>query len=146
MLKEEIIKLMYQSLKSGDKTKVKVLRFLISEIKYKEIDLKRDLNDEEIVTLLQKEIKKRQEAIVLFKKGQRQDLVIDEENQIKVIEQFLPEPLSDQEISLLIDKTIKEMGQSRNIGQVIGKVISQVKGRASGADIARLVKQKLAKN
>ncbi len=85
MIKDKIQKQILSSLKTGNQIELKVIRYILSEIKYAEINKQRDLTDEEIVALLQKEVKKREEAIALFKKSGRDELVTDEEKQIAVI-------------------------------------------------------------
>ena len=85
MLKDEIQKAILTSLKGKKPIELKVLRFVLSQIKYEEIAQQRELSNEEIVSLLQKEVKKRKEAIELFKNGKREDLVTDEEAQLTVI-------------------------------------------------------------
>lgn len=90
MIKKHIQEAIITNLKEGKQTELKVLRFLLSLINYAEIDKQRELTDEEIQELLAKELKKRQEAIQLFRQGKREDLVEDEEKQLVVIKQFLP--------------------------------------------------------
>lgn len=136
---------MHQALKKGLKGEVKVLRFILSEIKYEEIDKQKELNNEETVDLLRKELKKRKEAIVLFKKGQRNDLVEDEERQLKIIERYLPQELSENELLKIINDVIKDAGDTSNPGRIIGMVIAKVKGQADGSTVAKLVKDKLQK-
>lgn len=94
MIKNDIRNTMFVRMKERKTTDVKALRFVLSEIKNAEIDKKADLTDEEIISLLQKETKKRKEAIEMFKKGNRMDLVTEEEEQVKVINKFLPQQLS----------------------------------------------------
>lgn len=143
MLKKDIENSIKRALKERNSDRLRVLRFILSQIKYKEIDKSSDLTDEEIVTLLLSEVKKRREAITLFKKGNRQDLVDREEKDIKVIKEYLPPPLSEEELKAIIDKTIKSVENNANPGKIIGQVLNQVKGRADGTTIARLVNEKI---
>lgn len=143
MLKEEIQKAINSSLKEGKKTELKVLRFILSGIQYAEIDKHKDLTDEEIISLLQKELKKRKEAIEMFKKGGRDDLVKDEENQLIVIEKYLPKQLSTEELNKIIDEIISSSADLSNMGKIIGLVMAKVKGKADGKTVAEAVKQKL---
>ena len=142
MIKDQIEKSLVKALKEKDMNKVKVLRYTLSLIKYQEIDNKKELTDEEIVEVIKKDVKKRNEAISLFKKGGRIELVEDEQNQIKVLKKYLPEELSEDEVLKIIKKTIKDLPQPQ-IGQVIGLVIKETKGRADGSLVARLVKENL---
>lgn len=143
MIRDNIQQAIFENLKAGKTTEVKVLRFILSQIKYAEIEKKGDLADSETVELLRKEVKKRKEAIELFKKGERSDLVQDETHQIKVIEQYLPQMISADELEKIVDETIAQNPDEKIIGKIIGLVISQVKGRADGQQVANLVREKL---
>lgn len=132
------------ALKGGKQTELKVLRFVMSEIKYAEINKKQNLTDEEVIALLQKEMKKRQEAIEMFRKANRTDIISDEEAQIAVIQKYLPKGLSEQELSKIIDEIVEQNKSNPQMGKIIGAVMSQVKGRADGAKVAAIVKNKLA--
>ncbi len=141
MLKDDIQNDIYIALKEKKERDLKVLRYILSLIKYAEIDKQKDLTDDEVVLLLQKEIKKRQEAIELFKKGKRNDLVEDEGKQIEIIKRYLPQQLSDEEINKIIEKVIL-LGES-NVGKIIGLVMVQVRGRADGKRVSELVNKRL---
>ncbi len=143
MIKEDIQQAINSALKAGNKTELNALRFVMSQIKYEEIAKQKELADEEVITLMQKEIKKRKEAIELFKKGNRDDLVTDEEAQIMSIQKFLPQQLSEKELSNIIDEVMVSVGEDKNIGKIIGLTMSQVKGKADGVTVSSLVKQKL---
>jgi len=143
MIKDDIQQQINSALKAGNKTALKVLRFMMSQIKYEEIAKQKELTDEEVISLIQKEIKKRKEAIELIKKGKRDDLVTDEEAQIVVIAKFLPQQLSEYELNKIIDETVAGLAGERNLGRIIGVVMGKVKGKADGSMVADLVKQKL---
>lgn len=143
MIKDEIQKLIHKYLKDHDKEKVNIFRYLLSQIKYREIDLKKEITDEQTIAVLQKEVKKRQEAIELFQKGNRPDLVAANKKEIEIINQFLPAQLSDEEITKIIDDILKKQPDHLNPGEIIGQVVGITKGRASGGKIAELVKEKI---
>ena len=143
MLKDEIQNAINKALKERNKTELKVLRFVLSQIQYEEIDKRKELSDEETVAVLQKEVKKRNDAIEMFKKGERPELVEDEQNQVKIIERYLPKQMGDEEINRIIEETIITLDDKSNIGKTIGLVMAKLKGRADGGKVARLVKQKL---
>lgn len=143
MIKNDIQETINNALKAGNKTALSALRFIMSQIKYEEIDKQKELTDEEVVSLMQKEIKKRKEAIEMFKKGNRDDLVKDEESQIAVIQKYLPQQLSEEELNKMINEIIASLGEEKNMGKIIGLVMGKAKGRADGSIIAKLVKQKL---
>ncbi len=145
MIKEEIQKRILVSLKEKKETEQKVLRFILSEIKYSEINKQKDLTDEEVIGLLQKEVKKRNESIDMFQKGGRQELVVDEQKQIKIIEEYLPKQMSNEELSKIVDEIIAKTEDKSNMGKLIGMVILRVKGKADGNRVASLVKAKMNK-
>jgi uncharacterized protein len=144
MIKDNIQKKIIESLKKGDKTSVKVLRFILSEIKYAEIAKKSDLNDEETLLLMKKELKKRKEAVEMFRKGNRNDLVKDEEKQNEIIEGYLPKSMSSSELRIIIKETLGLIPDKSNIGRIIGTVMRKVKGKADGAEVSKIVKEELA--
>lgn len=145
MLKDDIQQAVFANLKEKKATEVKVLRFVLSEIQYAEIAKQKDLTDEEVITLLQKETKKRKEAIEMFKKGKRDDLVADEEKQIIIIEKYLPKQMPQEEVERIVDAVLAGTNDKSNTGKLIGLVMAQVKGKTDGGIVAQLVRQKLAK-
>lgn len=141
MLLEQITKDLTQATRKQDPLVLKTLRFILSEIHYEEIEKQRKLTDDEITSLLQKEIKKRNEAIELIKRGKRMELVDEEEKKILVIKKYLPEELTTQELEKIVNETIAQMKEAPP-GAVIGAVMQKVKGRADGKKVAELVKGK----
>lgn len=123
---------------------VRVLRFLLSEIQYAEIAKQSDLTDEETVALLAKELKKRKEAIEMFKKANRDDLVADEEKQLTVIQKYLPQQLTESELEKAVDEVLSSLPDKSNMGKIIGLVMAKVKGQADGKMVAELVKKKIS--
>lgn len=145
MIKDEIQKLVYEALKENDKVRVGILRYLLSQIQYKEINSGKSPTDEDVVGVLRQEIKKRRESIEMFKTGNRQDLVSGNENEIKVIAEFLPPSLSDDEINKIIEDVLQKNPNPTHPGKIIGLVIASTKNRADSGKIAELVKLKLIK-
>lgn len=131
-----------------DELKTNTLRLLLSEIRYAEIRKRetenQSLSDEEVITVIQKEVKKRKEAADGFRHGGRIDSAEKEESEAEVLIKYLPEQLSDEDLQKIIDQAISETGATRisDMGKVIGKVISQVRGSADGARISTLLKKK----
>ena len=144
MIKEEIQKAVISAMKGKQTTELKVLRFVLSLIQYEEINKQKKLTEDETVSVLRKEIKKRKEAIELFKKGNRQELVADEEAQIKIIERYLPQQMSDADLEKVVESVLATSEKSMaNMGKLIGAVMERVKGQADGAKVAFLVKKKI---
>lgn len=130
-----------------DELKVSTLRLLLSEIHNVEIKKEvedKTLSDEEIVTVLQKEVKKRKEAALGFRQGNREDSAKKEELEAEALEKYLPEQLSDEELEKIINQAVLETGAEMvsDMGKVIGRVLDQVGGSADGARISNLLKKK----
>ncbi len=146
MLLEKLQDEMKKALKSGEKERLSVIRMLISEIKKVQIDKKKELTDEEIIQILQRYAKQRKEAIQQYKKANREDLVEKEERELEIVQEFLPEPLSKEEIEKIVEEVIKETGASsmKDMGKVMKTVMEKVKGRAEGSIVSQIVKSKLS--
>lgn len=132
---------------SRDEIKVSTLRLLLSEVKNEEISRGNSLSDEDIISVVQKEAKKRKEAATSFRSGGRQDLAVREESELKVLESYLPVQLSNEELTKVVSETITELGAigMADMGKVIGAVMGKVKGKADGGTVSGLVKEKLTK-
>ncbi len=148
MIKDQITQDLKQALLKGDKFKTTVLRGLKSAIGYAEVaEGKRDtgLEDGQIIALLQKEAKKRQESAELYQKASDTERADKELAEKVIIEVYLPAQLSESEVVAHVDAVISELGaqDSKAMGQVIGAVKAKTNGAADGALIARLVKERL---
>ena len=137
---------MKAAMKSGQKDRLSVIRMLISEIKKVQIDKKKELSDEEIIEVLQRYAKQRKESIKQYREAGREDLAQKEEFELGVVQEFLPQPLSQEELEKIIDETIAELGASsmKDMGKVMKAVLEKVKGRADGAAVSAIVKNKLS--
>ena len=134
---------MKTAMKSGDKARLEVLRFTLASLnaakKEKELkDPAATLGDEEVVTILQKEAKKRKDSIDLFKQGKRDDLVAKEESDLKVIYEYLPAELSRDEIVAMV-KTAKENG-ANDFSSIMKEVMKLAKGRADGKTVTDVIR------
>ena len=121
-------------MKSKDKLVLLALRSVASEFKYREIELGGELPEEEALVVLQKAAKKRRESMALFQKGDRVDLANQEEAELKVLEKYLPQELSDEKIDAMIREVISDAGDKNPslIGKVMSLVMPRLKGQASG--------------
>lgn len=130
-----------------DEVKVSALKLLISEIRNKEIEKGTPLSDEDIVSVVQREAKKRKEAAEGFRSGDREDSALKEEAELKILEGYLPEQISTEELTKIVSEVITETGASSmaDMGRVIGVVMGRVKGRADGGTVSGLVKERLSK-
>ena len=141
-IRDKIQSQMITAMKAQEKNRLEALRYLFSQIKNREIDLKRPLTDEEAVKLLQTEAKRRREAIEAYQKGGRQDLVEKESYQLTVIEEYLPKQLTDGEI-LVIVSSVKAANSEADFGTLIRETMKIVAGRADGGRVASLLKSLL---
>jgi uncharacterized protein YqeY len=129
--------------RAQDKAQVLVLSTIISDVKNREIELKRDLTDDDVVDVLRKGIKKRRESIEMYDKGGRADLAAKERNEVEVLGRYLPAVVADDEIRAAVRAAIA--GGASNVGAVMGKVMAQFKGRAEGGVINAIVREELSK-
>ena len=122
------------------------LSLILSQLRSAEKELQRPLHDEEELQVLQRERKKRVEAAEAFRAGGREEQAEGEERELEVLEEFMPEPLSEEEIETIIDDAIAECGATsiRDLGRVMADVMPQVAGRADGSAVSQLVREKLA--
>jgi uncharacterized protein len=122
------------------------LSLILSQLRSAEKELQRPLHDEEELQVLQRERKKRLEAAEAFRAGGRDEQAESEERELEVLEEFMPEPLSEEELETIIDDAIAECGATslRQLGRVMADVMPQVAGRADGSAVSQLVREKLA--
>ena len=131
--------------KESGKLRLSVIRMAKASIKNLEIDQKRDLTDEEVVTVLLKEVKMRQDSLEEFAKAGRTELVEQAEQEIAVLKKYLPEQLSNEELRELVKASIAETGAAaaKDMGKVMAAVIPKTKGRADGKRINAMVRELL---
>lgn len=124
---------------------VATLRLLLSEIRNTQIAKGQVLSDDDVTQVIQKELKKRRESAEVFKQGNRHELAEREEAEAAVLEKYLPEQMSDEELTKIIEAVITEVGASevKDMGRVIGAVRQKVGSLADGAKISQIVKEKL---
>jgi uncharacterized protein YqeY len=133
--------------KSKDTLRLSALRMIKSELRYKEIDKRKTLSDEETVAVLSTMAKRHRDSIEQFKTGNRSELVAKEEAELKVVQDYLPQQLSEDELSKLVDQSISESdakGKS-DLGKVMKQIMPKVKGRVDGKLLNQLVTAKLEK-
>lgn len=144
--KEKIISEMVSAIKTKDKTRLSVIRMIKSALHNKEIDLKRELNETELLQVLSSIVKQRKDSIEQFKKGGRVDLVEKEEAELKVVQEFMPDQMSEDEIVSEIEKAIEEIGavSVKEMGKVMKVLMPRLTGRADGKMVSEKVKAKLS--
>ena len=144
-LKEKIMADMKEAMKAKDTAKVSTLRLLLSEIKNREIDKRGELADDEVIAVIQKAVKQRKESIEQYEKAGRSELVEKEKRELEILESYLPQPLTEEELDALIDETIKEVGATsvKDMGKVMKAIMPKVRGRADGKLVDQKVREKL---
>ena len=144
-LKEQLEKDYIEAYKAHEEKRVSLLRMIKSSIKNSEIASKADLSDEDVIKLLRKEVKQREDSISEYKKGGREDLIATEQAEIALIEPYLPAQMSEDDIKKIVNDVTSESDATTiaDMGHVIGNVMKRTNGQADGALVARLVKEAL---
>lgn len=128
--------------RAQNKAKVLLLGTILADARNREIELKRDLNDDDVVEVLRRGIKKRRESVEMYEKGARADLAATEQGELDMLGAYLPPAVDDAEIRSAVVAAIE--GGAANVGAVMGKVMGQFKGRAEGSVINAIVREELA--
>ena len=146
MLKNRIQDDVKAAMKAKDKARLGTLRLITAAIKQREVDERTELDDDQVLAVLEKMIKQRRDSITQYESAGRQELADQENSEIAIIEAYMPEGLSDEEIAAMIDAAISESGAEsmRDMGKVMGLVKPRMQGRADMSRVSALVKQKLS--
>jgi hypothetical protein len=143
VIKDKIKADSVQALKNGDKARVEVLRYLISLIDKKEMQLPvGGMREEDVVAVLKKELKNKEEAREMFAQANRLDLVASQDEEIMIVREYLPPELEESEIARVVDESVAQVGE--NFGLVMKTVMQKLAGQAGGDIVSRLVKQRLS--
>jgi uncharacterized protein len=135
------------AMREGASNRVETLRLIKNSIKNEQIKLGQEVDDLGAIKVLQREAKQRRDSIEAYQKGGRGDLAEVEDRELEVINSYLPRQLSEEELSVLVDETLTELGATdlSQMGAVIGNVVARAQGKADGAKVSRLVRERLAK-
>lgn len=144
-IQQKLMDEMKSAMKSGDKNKRDTLRMLISQLKYARIENKDELTPDQEMSVLITAAKQRKEAIELYQKGERPDLIEKEQRELEIISSYLPKQLSDDEINIIVDNIVQKTGAQtiKDMGKVMSAIMKELKGKADGKKIQMLVRQKL---
>ena len=144
-LQEKLQQDLKDAMRSGDTARRDVIRFIRARIHDQEIERRASLDDDRIIDVLGQQAKQRQESIDAFKKGDRPDLVAKEEAELGIIREYLPAQLSEDEIAQIVRAAIDETGAAvpQDMGKVMGLVMPQVRGKADGRTVSRMVQELL---
>lgn len=145
-MRERILNDLKEAMKAQDKEKLTVIRMVKGAIQMEELNLKHELTDDEVISIIAKQIKTRKESIVEFEKGNRTDLIEKTESEIKILEEYMPEQLSEEEVRKVIDKVFAEVNPEgvKDMGKLMGKLNPLLKGKADMGLVSAIVKNKLS--
>ncbi len=134
------------AMRERDDVRRDALRLILASLRSAEKELQRPLHEDEELQVLQRERKRRVEAAEAFRTAGREEQAEKEEDELDVLEEFMPEPLSEEELEEIVDHVIAEVGATsvRDIGRVMADVMPQVSGRVDGSAVSQLVREKLA--
>ncbi len=146
MLKDQIFNDQKAAMKGGDKPRLATIRLIMAAIKQQEVDSRKDLSDEDVTAILTKMVKQRRDSVDQYTQAGRSDLADQETAEIAIIEQYLPEQLSGEEVASIIDEVIAATGAAgpQDMGKVMGQLKGKLQGRADMGAASAIVRQKLA--
>ena len=145
-LKKRISGDMKSAMKAKDRQALKAVRMILEAIKKKEIDERIEIDDAQVMTVIQKMVKQRKDSISQFSDAGRTDLVEIEEAELEIINNYMPEQLSDEEVVSFVDKAINDSGANsmKDMGKLMGILKSQLQGKADMSLVSQLIKSKLS--
>ncbi|MEK7852024.1 MAG: GatB/YqeY domain-containing protein [Deltaproteobacteria bacterium] len=146
-LKDRLSDDMKDAMRAQDKDRLSTIRMLLSAVKYKEIDLGKKLTDEEVIETITSQVKQRRDSIEQFTNAGRTDLVEKEEAELRMLQGYLPEQLTPEEIDAEIEKAVNAAGASgmKDLGKVMKLLMPKVSGRADGKLVSDKVRERLSK-
>ncbi len=144
-MREKILNDLKEAMKQQEKTKLSVIRMVKGAIQMEELNLKRPLTDEEVISVIAKQIKTRKESIVEFEKGNRKDLIDKTQEEIDILNTYMPEQLSEEEVFKVIEEAFEATKPSApsDMGKLMGYVTPKLKGRADMSFVSKTIKEKL---
>ena len=145
MLIDKLKQDLMTAMRSQDKVTLSVIRMTKAAIERQALDLKRELTEEEVISIINKQIKTRQDSIVAFKEGNREDLIAKTQSEINILDSYMPTPLSLEEVETIISQVINDVGASsvKDLGLVMKALTPLVKGRFDMSKITELVRKQL---
>ncbi len=144
-MREQILSDLVTAMKSQDKERLMVIRSVKSAMQLEEINLKRNLNDDEVIGVITKQIKTRKDSIAEFEKGNRQDLIEATQKEINILQEYLPEQLTSEELNKIIEDVFNQVQptSSKDMGRVMATITPLVKGKADMKEVSNIIKSKL---
>ena len=144
-LKSELESALKDAMRAKDEITKSTIRLALSAIKFAEVEKQSDLKDDAVIGILQKEVKTRRESIEDAKRAERPDLISEVESEIAILEKYLPQAFSAEELESLVKEVISEVGANSpsDMGNVMKSIIPRLQGRADGGQVSKLVNQML---
>ena len=144
-MREQILEDLKLAMKNKDKEKLAVIRMVKGAIQMEELNKKKELNDEEIISIISKQIKTRKESIIEFEKGNRQDLISKTEAEISILDEYLPKQLTKEEALEIIESAIDEVKPTsmRDIGKIMQIIKPKLTGRYDMSEASKIIKERI---
>lgn len=145
-MRNQILEDLKAAMKAQDKETLAVIRMVKGAIQMEELNTKKELSDEEVISVIAKQIKTRKESIVEFEKGGREDLISKTQREIEILEKYLPEQLSIDEVKAIIDEAFNEVKPEsmKDMGKLMGMITPKVKGRYDMGEVSKMIKGRLS--
>lgn len=145
-MKAQILEDLKNAMKAQEKEKLAVIRMVKGAIQMDELNKKHELSDEEVVAIISKQIKSRKEAIVEFEKANRTDLIEQNKREIEILNAYMPEQMSEEEVMKVIDEAFNKLNPTSpaDMGKVIGSVSPLLKGKTDMGNVSKIIKEKLS--
>ena len=144
MIKEKLVEEMKKALKEKNFTRLNTIRLVLAEIKNEEIEKHDSLNEDELVRVLKRNVKKLEESLGYFEKGNRPELIQKAKLEMSILKEFIPAQLTTNEIEALVDEVLTNLPQQKTFGIVMKEVMAKVANRADGSQVSAIVKKKLS--
>ena len=144
-LKERVMEDMKVSMRNKETLKKSVITMIRASVKQKEVDDRVDVNDDDVIELIAKQLKQRKDALVEFEKAERDDLIAQTKAEIEILASYLPQQLTDEELEAVVRDAVAEVNAQsvKDMGKIMGKVMAVAKGRVDGKRINEMVKKVL---
>lgn len=144
-MRERILEDLKNAMKAQDKKTLSVIRMVKGAMQMEELNKKAELNDDEVISVIAKQIKTRKESIAEYEKGNREDLIEATQEEIEILNKYMPEQLSEEEIKKVIDEIFEEVKPSsiKDMGKIMGVATSKLKGKADMGVVSSIIKEKL---
>ena len=146
-MRNQILEDLKSAMKAQDKERLSVIRMVKGAIQMEELNVKHELTDDEVIGIIAKQVKTRKESINEFKKGNREDLIEQTSKEIEILNEYLPEQLSKEELEEIINKVISEVNPTSmaDMGKIMGKLNPLVIGKADMGEVSKIIKERITK-